>query len=239
MNYQNELISSGILMENANNFITCTFDNVKKYVNGKVLEVGGGSGNFSKLISAKAKTLSIIEIKKKSIIYLKKKLKNHKNINILEKNLFDINKNKKFDTIVLFDVLEHIKKDELALKKLLSLLTKNGHLIIKVPAFSFLYSNYDRLIGHYKRYKKKDFFVFQKKLDFFIKEIYYFDPIGALGWWFNYCFLKKDEKSNSTTKFQIKFYDRYLMPIIKFIGTNFFFGITLFVIITKKNKTCL
>ena len=59
-------------------------------------------------------------------------------------------------------VIEHIKEDNLVVIKALNLLRKNGNLIINVPAFSYLYSKFDKDVGHYRRYSKKDF---QKILD--------------------------------------------------------------------------
>ena len=53
-------------------------------------------------------------------------------------------------------------------------------LIINVPAFSFLYSNFDKEVGHHKRYNKNDF---KKMLQFTkIKKSYmlYYDSLGFL-----------------------------------------------------------
>lgn len=237
--YKQELISSGILMSKASNFQKMIFNKASNNIYGEVLEVGAGTGNFSKLISKQCNNLDIIEVKKKSVEFLKKKLSKLKNIKIYKKDLFSLNKKKKYDSIVMFDVLEHIKEDERVIKKLTSILKKNGKLVVKVPAFNFLYSKYDRLIGHYKRYKKIDFLKMQNKLNFEIEDMFYFDPIGALGWWVNYCILKKTEEDSnkSTTSFQIKVYDKLLTPIIKFFDTKKnIFGVTLFVIIKNKKK---
>jgi hypothetical protein len=56
----------------------------------------------------------------------------------------------------MLDVLEHIKSDYYMLKKAYSLLVEGGYLIFSVPAHKSLYSNYDRYLGHYRRYEKHD-----------------------------------------------------------------------------------
>ena len=63
---------------------------------------------------------------------------------------------KRFDTIIYIDVLEHIKESqkEIALAK--QCLKPNGHLIILVPAYNFLFNTFDKKIGHYRRYDKKN-----------------------------------------------------------------------------------
>jgi len=233
--HKNNLISSGLLMKKASNYNKLIFDKISNYiVKGNNLEIGPGTGNFSELIKKKSKKLTLIDEKKASVKFLKKKFVGDSIISITESTLFNLKNKKKFDTIIMLNVLEHIKDDHSALKKLLSLLKKNGYLILQVPSFNFLYSNYDELVGHYKRYVKKDFIDIKNKMNLNIKDMYYFNFIGAFGWWVNYCLLKKTEKGKSNTAKQLKFYDKYLVPLIKILDFKFInFGISLFVIIKK------
>ena len=78
------------------------------------------------------------------------------------------------------DVLEHIKEDKKEVKKAINLLNPGGHLIIFVPAFQILYSNFDRDIGHVRRYKKLFFFNLAKKYKIKLVELKYFDSIGFI-----------------------------------------------------------
>jgi SAM-dependent methyltransferase len=57
-----------------------------------------------------------------------------------------------FSTIIMFDVLEHIKEPVNFFKSVSFHLTKGGKLIINVPALQFLYSSYDKVAGHLRRY---------------------------------------------------------------------------------------
>lgn len=61
----------------------------------------------------------------------------------------------KFDAICMFDVLEHVKDDELALEKIRNLLNPNGILILTVPAHQWLYGPHDKMHHHYRRYSAK------------------------------------------------------------------------------------
>lgn len=58
----------------------------------------------------------------------------------------------KYDVIFLFDVLEHLEQDLSFLKACLFHLKKGGHLIMNVPARKELFSRYDVLAGHARRY---------------------------------------------------------------------------------------
>jgi len=60
-----------------------------------------------------------------------------------------------FDTVVCSDVLEHIGPHRQALAELLRVAKRK--VIVTVPAYMWLLSDYDELVGHKRRYVAKDF----------------------------------------------------------------------------------
>lgn len=60
-----------------------------------------------------------------------------------------------FDTVICSDVLEHLNVHEQAIGELLRVARKK--IIITVPAYKWLYGEYDRLLGHQRRYHAGDF----------------------------------------------------------------------------------
>ena len=61
-----------------------------------------------------------------------------------------------FEMIAMFDVLEHIEDDIGALEWVAEHLEDFGHLILTVPAFSFLWSEHDEVSHHKRRYSKSN-----------------------------------------------------------------------------------
>ncbi len=59
-----------------------------------------------------------------------------------------------YDLIFLFDIIEHIEDEAGFLDAVLHHLSPGGHLIINVPALSWLFSDYDRAAGHVRRYTR-------------------------------------------------------------------------------------
>lgn len=57
--------------------------------------------------------------------------------------------------VAAFDVLEHIENEKEFLDELQSLIQVDGKLIITVPAHNWLFSSFDKEIGHFRRYNKK------------------------------------------------------------------------------------
>lgn len=58
----------------------------------------------------------------------------------------------KYDTIIMSDVIEHLNEDDFAFFN--SIVISKKRVIITVPAYQWLFSNYDKLLGHYRRYDK-------------------------------------------------------------------------------------
>ena len=57
-----------------------------------------------------------------------------------------------FNTILYIDVPEHIENDRAEVAKAAQLLSPEGRVIVLAPAHQFLYSPFDRSIGHFRRY---------------------------------------------------------------------------------------
>ena len=151
---------------------------VKKFIHGNVLEVGAGCGSFTRDYIDDKMNATLTETDNKNFEDLKKNFINNKNIKISNKTIFEIED--KFDTILYLHVLEHIKDDRKELKEIETKLNKGGHLIIMVPRHQKLYSNFDKSIGHFRRYRKNFFINYGKKNKIKLVKIIYFDSMGFL-----------------------------------------------------------
>ncbi len=112
-----------------------------------VLEIGAGSGSllsalapFGKPVAVDMSEAAIVACQSKGIkeTYLAK--------------FEDFTTDKKFGVIIAADIIEHIENDREAIAKIKNLLEPGGICIIHVPAFQFLYSYWDKRMGHYRRY---------------------------------------------------------------------------------------
>jgi SAM-dependent methyltransferase len=61
-----------------------------------------------------------------------------------------------YNTLFLFDVLEHIEEEGAFFDAVLFHLSRNGLLFLNVPALSVLFSRYDVAVGHVRRYNARD-----------------------------------------------------------------------------------
>ncbi len=59
-----------------------------------------------------------------------------------------------YDVVILFDVVEHIENPRPFLEAAVAHLRPGGHLFINVPALQPLYSIFDKVLGHFRRYNR-------------------------------------------------------------------------------------
>lgn len=79
-----------------------------------------------------------------------------------------------FDIVLLLDVIEHVPDDQKLLNAAHKLLKKNGLLIVMVPAGLYLWSKFDIISGHFRRYTKKSLLSSINKSSFHVNYITYF-----------------------------------------------------------------
>lgn len=115
----------------------------------QILEIGTGYGIMTEMLK-KYGIVEGIEPYKDAVDYTANTL----DIKIYNGTLETYKNKKKYDVIALFDVLEHIKNDDLAIKKIHKMLNKDGLILLTVPAYKFLWSKHDDLNAHYRRYTK-------------------------------------------------------------------------------------
>ena len=215
----------------AKNWRRYQFENILKYINSSVLDVGPGTGNNIQYYKDKASQITLLEINKNLANSLKLKFDGDKKIIVLNTDIHS--QEKKFDTILYMDVLEHIEDDEKEINKALKQLNSGGNLIFFVPAYQFLYSDFDKAIGHIKRYNKKFFLSFKKDENITIIELKYIDSIGFFIAVLNKLFNKDNKESIG---WGVKIWDKliFLSKIMDLISLNKF-GKSLFCIM-KKNS---
>jgi SAM-dependent methyltransferase len=195
--------------DSALNFRKYQISLIQKFIKGKFLEVGAGKGGLIPFYKKFVKDITIIEPEKKLFNILKKNYLNKK-IKIKNQTIKSIKE--KYDTIIYYDVLEHIKNDLNEIKFATKKLNKNGYLIFSVPAYQTFYSSFDKSVGHHKRYNKQDFLELEKKTGLKIEKLAYYDSMGFLFLVLNKVFfLKQNNLKNKIYLWNL------LMPVSKII----------------------
>ncbi|MFO7915451.1 MAG: class I SAM-dependent methyltransferase [Candidatus Krumholzibacteriales bacterium] len=136
-----------------------------------ILEIGCGTGGNLPMLKSHG-GVSAVEMDDFAIRYAEELT----GVEVLKGWLPDsIPYRREFDMVCMFDVLEHIKDDRMALKEIYRLMRPDGLLIITVPAYSWLFGTHDRLLRHFRRYSRKKIKRLVLDSGFSIEKLSYFN----------------------------------------------------------------
>ncbi len=178
------------VIEGASHFNAWMYQCVAPFLKGRVLEIGSGIGNISEEVLKHGFSLTMSDIRSNYCEYLKDKFKGRKGIEgIIEFDLvhpdFDVKYASMlgtYDSAFALNVVEHIEDDQLAINNAMKLLRKGGNLIVLVPAYQWLYNNFDKELFHFRRYNRKGVKELFSRAGSQIKSAIYFNAFGIPGW---------------------------------------------------------
>jgi len=179
----------------------------------RVLEIGSGIGNITKflldrdLVIATDVEPQYLVLLKNTFMKYRKFLIEHLDISGTEMERY---RPYHIDSVICFNVLEHIEQDEKALKNIFLLLEPKGRLLLLVPSHPWLYGGLDQHLGHHRRYGKKELKNKLEATGFKVIFLQYFNRIGILGWFLNSKILKRKRLPS----FQLRIYN-LLVPLFK------------------------
>ncbi len=207
------------IMADAVNYRHWIYSRISRYIGQRIIELGAGIGNFTERFLDRELVVAV-DNHAPCIERLRKRFLNHGNVvtekvDISSREILSLSRYKP-DTIICINVLEHVKNDSRALSHMFHVLTKAGNIILFVPAFQFLYGDIDRIVGHHRRYSKSELKEKLIKAGFKLKDIFYMNSIGTIGWFLNNKIFKRKEESPS----QVIFYDRFIVPWLKHLENH-------------------
>lgn len=136
-------------------------EQLSPHVSGDVCEVGAGIGGSTPfLLSPKARSWTLLEPDPpmaKLLETQRPECLSGLPSKVARATLADLPENELFDTITYIDVLEHIEADAAEVALAFSHLRTGGILIALSPACMALYSDFDKAVGHFRRYSLAGF----------------------------------------------------------------------------------
>lgn len=188
-------------------------DAVIPFLGNSILEIGAGIGNLSTQLPLKDKLIFtesdpyLFEVLKGNVA---NKFSNSTNVKTM---LVDASTNwttplmdENLDTVVSFNVLEHIEDDQKAMKQIYNLLKMSQSSNIKrivtfVPAHSWAFGAMDKVFKHYRRYDHQRLIKIVNSIDSSAEINYrYFNLLGLLPWIFFGRVLERDKIDQSSIK---------------------------------------
>ena len=209
------------------------WENIANYVGDRVLEVGAGIGNMTRVMYGR-ELIVATDVELPYLHILRNRFARNPTIRVAKLDLNsddDCNalKDYRFDTIVCLNVLEHIEDDRGALRRLYSLLNPGGHLLLFVPADQKLYGTIDRQVGHFRRYAFDQLKELIESEGFQVPEIFHQNYFGRFGWWLNGRLLRRAHVPAN----QSRIFDLFVPILRKLEGKNPRKGLSLVAVAAK------
>lgn len=183
---------------------------LRDHLRGEVLEVGAGIGATTRcLCDGRQERWVALEPDETMAAELRTKFANDpppSPTEVVCGTLATMDPEQKFDAIIYIDVLEHIEDDRGELERAAAHLKPGGEIVVLSPSHNWLYTDFDKAIGHYRRYDKKSLRALRPAA---VEEtrMIYLDAVGMLASLGNRMLLKASMPSAG----QLKFWDSVLV----------------------------
>jgi len=172
------------------------YEQIAAAIGRRILEVGSGTGNITQFLCAKGGEVMATDVVPSYRNELQRLFGAKPNVQV---GKFDLDVTapaefvaNPFDTVVCLNVLEHIEDDMFALGQMHQVLSPGGKLALLVPAHRFLYGEFDRAVGHYRRYERRELANKLKHAGFALREMKFFSLLATLPWLVNGRLFKRD-----------------------------------------------
>jgi SAM-dependent methyltransferase len=198
-------------------------DMLQPHVEGDVLEIGACNGNLTAQYVEDVAHYTALDIAPRYVSMLESTFGHLEHFEAVRADISDRASLERlpcapYDTVLSSNVFEHIEDDEAAFRHAFRALVPGGHLGLLVPAMSALYSEWDRKIGHHRRYEREQLKERGEAAGFDTVECRYVNMAGVLGWWVNFTLLDRElssEEDNDTLVWQAKLYDQVVVPLCR------------------------
>ncbi len=142
----------------------------------QALDLGAGTGLLTFKLAERGWSVDALEPDEEAVEWIKQKAKGKSGkVKVIHGTLESFKPKHAYSLVVMADVLEHIEKDEEALRKIFGLLEEGGTLLLSVPAHPRLWNAHDEHCRHCRRYRKGELRKKLEKAGFAVRDVRYWN----------------------------------------------------------------
>lgn len=190
---------------NYNRWLAGTF---ARWAGRRVLEIGAGIGTITAQLAPGRELLTALEIDPFYVRRLKNRFRGSPQVEPYQGDValadWEALRARRFDTVVLSNVLEHIPDDAGAVRTFAKILPVGGALILFVPALPALFGSLDEAVGHHRRYTEQSLRDVLEQNGFEVEALRWMNLVGIPGWALNGKLLRR----RVLPALQLRVYDR-------------------------------
>jgi len=160
------------------------FDLIARHCGPSILEVGAGLGEFASQFRG-VDRLVVTDVDPDCVHQMEDRFADRPEV---EARQLDLQGSvtlvgEPVSTVVAVNVLEHIQQDSAALRSLATLVEPGGNIVLWVPGYMQLYGDFDRRVGHVRRYTPRTLRAAIVGAGLVCREVRPVNLLGAVAWW--------------------------------------------------------
>ncbi len=200
------------------------------HLGSRVLEIGAGHGEMTQRL-VRGHEVTATDLSPRCIEELRARFAGDPRVRVELADAGSIDQGTQYDSAILINVLEHIEDDVSALRDIGARLRPGGRIVIFVPAFEGLYSEFDRRVGHRRRYRRSHLAEVVDRAGLGVVEARYVNSLGAIAWWT----FARQLGQVPTQQWSVRLFDR-VVPTLRKIESEHppRFGQSLFCVAERK-----
>lgn len=204
------------------------------YLGDDPLEVGSGHGDYAADWAAAGVPITASEADASRLALLTERFAGDPRVRVRELAV-PIAETGSHSAVVAYNVLEHIEDDVAALRSFAGLVRPGGHVILVVPAFEFALGRFDRLVGHFRRYRCAGLRRVLVEAGLEPVRVHYVNAVGLFGWTLVVRILGGTPKSGPL----LRVYDRFVVPVLRRVEARLHppFGQSVFAVARTRRST--
>ncbi len=201
-------------MADAGNYIGWLAGLAEPHLGESPLEVGAGTGDYAEVWARPGRVLTASEADPGRLAGLRARFAGREDVVVRELEV-PITETAGHSALVALNVLEHIEDDVAALRSFAGLVRPGGAVVLIVPAFEIAMSDFDRSIGHYRRYTRRTLTRALVGAGLRPVDVHYVNAVGLLGWIVLMRLLKK-----RTDETPVSFFDTRVVPVLRAVESR-------------------
>jgi SAM-dependent methyltransferase len=189
------------------------FDLISPHCGRSVLEVGAGLGEFATQFRS-LQRLVLTDVDPGAVEMMSRTFVDRPEVEVRQ---FDIGAKldlgKPVESVVAINVLEHIADDAGALRSLAGLVEPGGSIVLWVPGYQQLYGEFDRKVGHVRRYTPATLADAVRRAGLGVELVKPVNLLGGIAWWLA---VRKGGAGAPNPRL-VAVYDRFVVPVTRAI----------------------
>lgn len=197
-------------MQEAKNYYQAIMEWARPYLGKRIVEIGAGLGSFSSYLLEYADNSHLVLVEPSDNLFpvLQHRFAGISRVKLVHGSIEDLIGPETADSVVLINVLEHIKDDSVMLQQIHRLLVPEGKILLFVPALPCLYGTLDEAFGHVRRYTKALLADRLIAAGFRPLCVRYWNCVGVVSWFVAGKVLRR----RTFTAWSVRLYDTWVIP---------------------------